>query len=385
MRPHAFLLPLCLVLLCGAPGQRLQAADAAETRARLEALQERIAAVRDRLREERRARDRTSARLAEIEQDIGATAGRIEQLDQRIESARAQLESLAERRERLRTALADHRDTLAAQLRAAHRLGRQPALRLLLRQDHPDTLARTLGYYAYFNRARLDAIEHARTLIADLREVDRQTRETEARLTETRERLAREREGLEAARAERRQVLARLEASIAERGDELDRLEASRARLEELLREIGSVLGDLPAAPLEERPFATRANQLPWPASGELRARYGGSHAGGRMKWRGIVIAAPVGSAVRAVYYGRVVFADWLEGFGQLLIVDHLDGYLSLYGYNRRLLRSTGDWVEPGEAIARVGASGGRDSSGLYFEIRHGGQPVDPMEWLAAR
>ena len=103
------------------------------------------------------------------------------------------------------------------------------------------------------------------------------------------------------------------------------------------------------------------------------------------MKWRGLVIDADSGTEVRAVYYGRVVFADWFSGFGQLIIVDHLDGYMSLYGYNRRLLRTTGDWVTPGEAIATVGDSGGQDEAGLYFEIRRRGQPVNPDRWLARR
>jgi septal ring factor EnvC (AmiA/AmiB activator) len=385
MRAPRLLLLLVLALLPAWPGGPAKAASEAETRERLEALRERIDAVRAELRRERERRDRTSAELARLEQRIGSIAGRIGELDQRLRAARRKLEELAGRRESLEASLAAHRETLAAQLRAAHRFGRQPALRLLLRQDDPGTLSRALGYYGYFNRARLDAIERARGLVEALIEVTRETRATRESLAETRAGLGEQRRALGRTREQREQVLAELQASIADRGEELDRLQASRDRLEELLEELDDVLGDIPAAPLEEQPFATRANRLDWPVDGPLRARFGEQRASGRMQWRGIVIDAEAGDPVRAIYHGRVVFADWLEGFGQLLIVDHLDGYLSLYGYNRQLLRATGDWVAPGETIARVGATGGQRRPALYFEVRRDGRPTDPLDWLVSR
>lgn len=376
---------LALAVLAAIAAGPARADRAAETRAELEELRERIETVREALASERRRRDRASDALAEIEQRVGRLAARIEALDGDIEEARARLERLRQRRGEVRTALGAHRGTLGAQLRAAYRLGRQPALRLLLRQDEPAALARALGYYGYFNRARLDAIERAHTLIAELDEVSARTRETEARLEADRAELDEQRAALEDARAERRRVLARLERSIEDKGERLDSLEASRERLQGLLRELAPVLDDIPAAPLEERPFPTREGELAWPVRGPLRARFGAARASGRMTWQGIVIDAEAGTRVRAVYHGRVVFADWLSGFGQLIIIDHLDGFLSLYGYNQRLLRGTGDWVSPGDAIAAVGDSGGRQEPGLYFEIRRQGEPVDPLTWLASR
>ncbi|WP_070989555.1 murein hydrolase activator EnvC family protein [Halofilum ochraceum] len=381
-RLPSFLLPLLALALLPAPGV---AADEAETRARLEELRERIDAVQGDLREERERRDEASATLARLEQRIGSIANRIDDLDTRIDRSRRRLDQLEARRRELVESLEGHRDTLAEQLRAAHRFGRQPALRLLLRQDSPGTLARALGYYGYFNRARLGAIDEARSLMDKIAGVTQDARAAREELATAREGLESQRARLEQASAERRQVVERLQASIAEKGDELERLQASRERLRELLEKLGNVMDDIPGAPLEERPFDTQRNALDWPAGGDLRVRYGSERASGRTRWRGLVIDAAAGEPVRAVYHGRVVFADWLEGFGQLLIVDHQDGWLSLYGYNRQLLRSTGDWVAPGEAIARVGASGGQREPGLYFEIRRQGQPVDPMDWLAAR
>ncbi|MFW5969242.1 MAG: murein hydrolase activator EnvC family protein [Halofilum sp. (in: g-proteobacteria)] len=374
--------PLLLALLLPVAGV---GDDEAETRARLEDLRERIDSVRDELRTEREDRDEATAALAELEQRIGSTANRIDDLDTRIERTRRRLEQLGAERRELVESLEGHRDTLAAQLRAAHRFGRQPALRLLLRQDSPGTLARALGYYGYFNRARLGAIDKARSLMEEVARVTEDTRAAREELADARKGVEDERAALEEARVERGRVVERLEASIADKGDELERLEASRKRLKELLAKLGRVLDDIPEAPLEEQPFDTQRDALDWPANGELRARFGSARASGRTHWRGVVIGVAEGDPVRAVYHGRVVFADWLEGFGQLLIVDHQDGWLSLYGFNRQLLRSTGDWVEPGEKIARAGASGGQSEPGLYFEIRREGKPVDPMDWLAAR
>lgn len=373
---------IAVVLLFAAPAE---ADRAAETRAELEELRERIESVRDKLESERRRRDRASDALAEIEQRVGRLAGRVEALDSDIEDTRARLEQLRQRRGEVRDALGAHRTTLAAQLRAAYRLGRQPALRLLLRQDDPAALTRALGYYGYFNDARLTAIERARTLMAELDDITADTRDAQTRLESDRAELDERRAALEDTRAQRRELLTRLERSIEDKGERLQGLEASRERLQELLRDLAPVLEDIPAAPLEARPFPTREGELDWPVRGRLRARFGAARASGRMTWEGVVIGAQSGTRVRAVYHGRVVFADWLSGFGQLIIIDHLDGYFSLYGYNQRLLRDTGDWVAPGDAIAAVGESGGQREPGLYFEIRRQGQPVDPLRWLAAR
>lgn len=361
------------------------AAGAAETRAELEQLRERIEAVRNALAQERRQHSRTENELERIERRIGELATELQRTQSALADARAELDRLDGRRAALEAALSTHRGTLGAQLRAAYRLGRQPALRLILRQDEPGRLARALGYYGYLNRARLDAIERTIALTAEVRAVERETELTRQRLQRELDALERQRGRLQAARAERRRVLERLQASIADKGERLERMEANRAELERLLDRLGSVLADIPAAPLEERPFASRDGALAWPVDGTLRARFGSPRADGRMRSRGLVIGAETGTPVRAVYYGRIVFADWLSGFGQLVIIDHLDGYLSLYGYNQRLLRSTGDWVTPGEPIATVGDSGGQDRAGLYFEIRRNGRPVDPEGWLARR
>jgi septal ring factor EnvC (AmiA/AmiB activator) len=121
---------------------------------------------------------------------------------------------------------------------------------------------------------------------------------------------------------------------------------------------------------------------LSWPTDGQVVKRFGDPRADGRLKWQGIILSAPAGSDVRAVYNGRVIFSDWLDGMGLLLIIEHGDGYMSLYAHNQDLLKEVGEWVEPGEMIAHVGDSGGRAAAGLYFEIRKNGEPVNPGQWF---
>jgi len=387
MAPMFAATPRCVLALALVCAAGLAVADdrAAQKREKLEQVRERIQQVRHALAEKRERRDAATQALADIEQRIGKIAGRLSNLQQEIAETERRIDELAAKRERLERELASHRSTLAQQLRAAHRLGRQPALRLLLRQDKPGTVARVMGYYGYLNEARLSAIERARQLVEELDELARETREAHKSLEADRRSVAQRRHELESARTEREQRVAELEASIDDQGERLQRLRAARERLQKLLQRLESALGDVPAAPLEEQPFASRQGRLDWPVEGALRRRFGEPRAGGRMDWQGIVIDAHAGTKVRSVYYGRVIFADWLSGFGQLVVVDHLDGYMSLYGYNQRLLRSEGDWVGPGDAVATVGSSGGRRRAGVYFEIRRGGEPVEPTVWLARR
>lgn len=353
--------------------------------AELEELREQIDAVRERLAADREQRDDVSTELERIERRISMLAGDIAEVDRRIGDHQDRLEELADQRARARQRLDQHRGTLAKQLRAAYRLGRQPALRILLRQDQPDAVARAMEYYSYFNEARLGEMEAVTALLGELRTLTEETEQTRAALADDRDKLDERRVELGSARAEREDILARIEERMAERGERLDELEEDREQLQDLLDELSTAIDDIPDSPLEDEPFDTRAQELAWPVSGALRETFGSARADGRMRWQGLVIDAEAGSAVRAVYHGRVVFADWLSGFGQLIILDHQDGYMSLYGYNQRLLRSEGEWVGPGDRIATVGRSGAQTDPGLYFEIRQEGQPQDPLAWLQPR
>jgi septal ring factor EnvC (AmiA/AmiB activator) len=175
-------------------------------------------------------------------------------------------------------------------------------------------------------------------------------------------------------------LLAGLQTRLRQEGTEMQRLAMEEEDLARLIRELTSILSDYPIS--SEEPFSSFKGRLTWPVAGRLMHEFGQPRAGGGVNWNGVVLAAPRGREVRTIYHGRVVFADWLAGLGLLVIIDHGEGYMTLYGYNESILTSAGDWVAPGDVIATVGDSGGQQQASLYFEIRKGTQPVNPRGWV---
>ena len=274
-----------------------------------------------------------------------------------------------------------HIAQLEHQVRLAYVTGREEWLRLVLSQQDPVVIGRQLVYYGYITRQRGEVMtavrEQLRKLETTMAAVDRQ-RQTLQQLEESQaDRLAE----LSAAREDRRVALARIDERIASQQGEMERLQAQAADLESLVMELTRLLAGLPMG--DATPFGEMTGQLDWPADGTVARSFGHSRADGRMRWEGVLVAANAGSDVRAVHHGRVVFADWLPGMGLLIVLEHGDGYLSLYGHNQELLKDIGDWVSPGDVIAHVGDSGGQAAPGLYFEIRKDGQPVNPSRWLS--
>ena len=175
-------------------------------------------------------------------------------------------------------------------------------------------------------------------------------------------------------------MLSKISDSIDSKDDQIGKLQAQAKDLTELVERLARVLPQMPDVDAE--PFAGKTASLSWPAQGPVLKSYGQSRAGGELKWNGVLLGAPAGSEVRAVYHGRIIFSDWLDGMGLLTIIEHGDGYMSLYGHNQDLLKDVGEWVSPGEPIAHVGDSGGQAQAGLYFEIRKDGEPVNPRNWI---
>ncbi len=170
---------------------------------------------------------------------------------------------------------------------------------------------------------------------------------------------------------------------IANQGQEVTRLARQEKDLTRLIAELTSILSDYPIA--SEEPFSALKGKLTWPVAGALLHDFGQPRAGGELKWNGVVLGAPRGREVRAVYHGRIAFADWLAGMGLIVIVDHGEGFMTLYGYNETILKNAGDWVAPGDVIATVGDSGGQSQASLYFELRRGTEPVNPRQWVTRR
>ena len=372
---------LAVLLLAAAP---LPAEDYGDSARRLERVQERIRDISAALEEERRREQDLRSELAAVEQRLGRAAGRLRRLDADIRDQRRQVAGLRQRIQARSDDLGRHREFLARQVRAAHRAGRTEYLRMVLSQEDPARLDRLLVYYQYLSSARAERIRGAVAELQELRRLRRQLDGELATLEELRGQQAARRAELDAAREERSAVLARLQDRVADRDRQLAELRSDAERLRGLVQELRSALADIPEEPGGRLAFDQRRGQLPWPLRGPVRAAFGNPRAGG-IHWQGLVIEAAEGSPVQAVAAGRVVFADWLRGLGLLLIIDHGGGFMTLYGYNQSLYKEAGEWVEAGEEVAAVGASGGRADPGLYFEIRAAGRPQDPVAWLGPR
>jgi septal ring factor EnvC (AmiA/AmiB activator) len=347
-----------------------------QLRARLDTLQQELNATRGR-------RDAVREEVHELERRIGTLLPAIKQLDRRLRAENEQLGKLKARARAERQSLATHRNALARQVRAAYALGPQEGLKLLLSQEEPTQMARLVGYHRYIQQARARHIEDIHESLDRLARLESETQARASEIGTLRDSRLAQKTALEQTARRRAELLASLSRTVRNRQQEVERLQADRVRLEQLVKEIKPLLRELPPIPSGAR-FGALAGRLPLPARGTVVARFNEPKPLGDMRWRGVFLAAREGEPVKAVARGRVAYADALRGFGLLLILDHGDGYMTLYGHNQGLFKEVGDWVEAGEPVAQVGNTGDAPRPGLYFEIRHHGEPHDPLRWCAA-
>ena len=365
----------------GAKSDPARAAQEAEARRKLDAVRAEIKALVAQQRATEGERNEAAAALRTKETELAAVAKDVHALDEKIAAEEAELSRLDARRADLVTLLKTQRDALAALLRSAYALGRDEELKLLLQQDDVAAIARVLAYNRYFQRARIGRIDRLSRDLEALADVQASIRKAAAELASTRDARAAEGSRLDAERSERETLVAGLDAKLKEQGARVAALGKDEKSLGALIEKLRDVFADIPKQLAGAAPFASQRGRLVWPIGGKIVTAFGARDESGR-KSSGILVAAKPGNAVRAVSHGRVVFADWLRGYGLMIIVDHGDGYLSLYGCNETLLKDVGDWVDAGETIATSGASGGQKTPGVYFELRAKGQAVDPRGWL---
>lgn len=352
---------------------------------KLEQLRQQIQTLRSELDIDQERKQDLQSRLRNIETRIGKVAALLKGLKRQLRRQKRELNKLQKRRKNLQADLQVQRVNLARQIRAAYTIGQQEYLKILLNQQDPAAVTRTLTYYDYFHQARLDRIKSIDTKLSDLNTVEEKIERKTAQLEKNRAEQSREKEQLEKTRGERSRVLAKLNQQIQAKGERLATLLEDQRRLQQLLNRLAEEPADrqldLPTEQGERKAFAGLRGKLRWPSPGRLANRYGSRRKEGKLKWQGVMIRAPEGTEVTAISHGRVAFSDWLRGFGLLTIIDHGDGYMSLYGGNQSLYKEVGDWVEAGDVIASVGNSGGHRETALYFEIRHNGKPTNPLKW----
>jgi septal ring factor EnvC (AmiA/AmiB activator) len=347
----------------------------------LEAVRDKISDLKTSMDRRAAERDRITGELQTAEVLIAERRNHLKDLERQRAFSEKKKAGIDQQLASRQSELAAESEQLAAQVVAAYTSGQQERLKLLLNQHDPATLGRVLTYYRYMSEYRGENIETVNGFIAELADLQKQAAEEENRLAGlTRARTA-ELIELDAAQNKRQSLLVSLKSRIAQEGSEIDRLAAQEQDLARLIAELTSILSDYPIT--SEEPFSKHKGRLTWPIAGNLLHDFGQPRATGSVKWNGVVLAAPRGREVRSIYHGRVVFADWLAGMGLLVIVDHGEGYMTLYGYNETTLKRAGDWVAPGDVIATVGDSGGQQQTGLYFEVRQGTKAVNPRSWVS--
>ncbi|OCR22829.1 peptidase M23 [Pseudomonas syringae] len=381
--------------------------------------------------------------LRGTETEMGKLEKQVEVLQKELKKTEVELQRLDQEKKKLQAQRVEQQRLIAIQARAAYQSGRQEYLKLLLNQQHPEKFARTLTYYDYMSQARLAQLHTFNETLRQLAAVGKDIDLQQAQLLVQKSTLDDQREELDKVRQERQKVLAKLNQDYKARDQKLQSRQQDQADLAKVLKTIEETLArqareaeearqkaliaareaeeqrqrEAQAQALAERnksrddskeevdeaprrpvkspgalvssagvsyggPFAEAKGKLPWPVDGRLLARFGEARGDdARSTWDGVMINAAAGSQVHAVHGGRVVFADWLRGSGLLVILDHGNGYLSLYGHNQSLLKQAGDVVKAGEAISTVGNSGGQEATALYFAIRQQGRPSDPAQW----
>lgn len=354
------------------------------TPGQIEDLKEEIADIDEWLADAEEDRSSLEQQLSGLEQEIGRLTRERRELRQQAREQQLRLTELGKEETELTRVLESQRDSLKKQIRAAWMEGDAPAVKVLLNEIDPDKVARTMTYYEYLSRDTIDRLEAFAANLRQLKETQKQVKAGRMRLAELEENVADRQQKLSSSKKEREQTLAALKTDISNRLSEREELEEDRKRLEKLLREVEEAIANIPT-PNESDPFGSLKNKLPWPAEGKIVRNFGDSYASGKLKHNGLLINTAEEGDVKAVHYGRVVFANWLRGFGLITILDHGDGYMTLYGHSSSLFTSPGDWVEAGEAIAQAGRTGGTNDPAVYFEVRHNGKPDNPRRWLGNR
>lgn len=401
--------------------------ERADARKQIEAARQDVAELQKLLKQIEQEKSAVQKQLQTTESEMGQLEKQVDSLQQEIDRSEAELERLNDEKATLEGARVEQQRLIGIQARAAYQSGRQEYLKLLLNQQNPEKFSRTLTYYDYLSKARFEQLESFNETLRQLAGVEAGIEKQQATLAEQQDGLKQRRAQLAEVREERQLALAKLDKDLSSRDQKLKARKQEQAQLERVLKTIEETLArqareaerarQLALAQAREReqeqarqqqggrpstatsgpivssaggnfggPFANAKGKLPWPVDGRLVARYGTPRGGdARTKWDGVLIGADMGTQVRAVHGGRVVFADWLRGAGLLVILDHGNGYLSLYGHNQSLLRDAGDIVKAGDPIATVGTSGGQDAAALYFAIRQQGRPSDPAQWCRAQ
>jgi septal ring factor EnvC (AmiA/AmiB activator) len=307
---------------------------------------------------------------------IAKAARAISDTVQKLKVTNNKIAALSKKKQQLAAQKNKQERLLAQQLRSAYTTGQHDYLKLVLNQDESEKIQRTISYYQYLNKARMIEIDKFQSTITQLMQVTTQHQEQVNRLQTLKINQQKQQNSLNKNKIKRSKTLASLSKKLLSSKQQLIKLKAEDANLTAALQKLTALI----RAEVDLTGLSKLKRKLSWPVKGRLLRSFG-SRKQGYLKWKGVLLGAPIGRQVHTIHNGTILFSDWLKGYGLLTVIDHGNGYMSLYAHNQTLLKSVGDRVETGEPIALVGQSGGQDQAGLYFEIRHQGKAVNPKLW----
>ncbi|MBL53703.1 MAG: peptidase M23 [Alteromonadaceae bacterium] len=364
----------CMLLLLSSVAQAQESDDAEKE---LAALQEELKARQQALLNSRASAEELQAVLAESEKQIGAVAGKLNTTRKALAENKQQQASLTRRQAELREAIGQQQSMLAGQLKSAFIAGHYDYAKMIFYQQDAARFERIITYYKYLNQARQANITQFTATVTELESVTASLQQKASELNQLQADQQQQQNELVARQQDRQQTLKQLNAKIAGEETRIAQLrEAEQALVEAIER-----AQRMSQIPQELTGLASDKGRLLKPADGSVRKLFG-KRRQGQVRWKGIMIDGREGSAVKAIAHGRVVYSDWLRGFGLVTIIEHGDGFMTVYGHNQALLRQAGESVAKGETVALLGQSGGQNSPNLYFEIRHKGKAVNPADWL---
>jgi len=389
---RSLVLSLLLILVVVVPGTAVSAAQSvAGKKAEVKQLQAVLKKLQSDLKKERAKRSKEERALQLSEQNIATTAAQILELNKKLASNNSNLQGFLSRQKQLQQQLDLQQNNLVSIIKQRYQMGEETPLKLLLRQQNPEYVSRMLIYFEKIREQQNTEILAFRQLLAKHDSNNSKIDQTQSQLLTQRKKLLQQQQQLQSSRTKRRQVLAKIDLQISKNRTKIKKLAADKKRLEKVISRIQKVLpktvvkvkATVKAKVKDNRPFKVLKGKLPWPVKGRVIRNF--ASVENNLAYDGVLISAVQGRSVQAVHGGMVVFADWLRSYGMLMIIDHGDGYLTLYGHNQQLLKKVGDSVSTLEPIAMTGNSGGNQHAALYFAIRHRGQTTNPRAWFARR
>lgn len=347
----------------------------------LTGLQKKIKSISRKINDLKDKKNTLVAELKKLDIQYGKNSTQLARLEKEVEQLNEVLEKNRQQMSIKRQEIDAQKKALETQVKLAYGMGRNEKLKLMLNQENPTVSERMLVYYDYLNTARIEKITIINEGLQFLQDLEaeklRETEVLQVKLVQ----IKGERAALSRTKTERKKVLTKINKRFSVKKSQLSRFKISEKKLKSLILSLQQTIDDFPYGAGSSKKFDLLKGKLPWPVQGKIAKRFGARRSGTDSKWDGVLLNVKEGTNIRAVANGRVVYADWLRGYGLLTILDHGHGYMTLYAFNQSLYKKVGDRVGFGAVIATVGQSGGQSGSGLYFGIRKKGRPVDPVKW----